>query len=167
MKRLFLLMLLIPLFSGFEINKFARPVRPMKVHFVSYPNNNVPPVQCMPLQYGDQKAFSMGWLAGNATHLGKVNKDLSPFWVNSCNFGPGMYELTWAINGQLTGANGDAYFYTGQLIIDGMASTLTGTIHINGGTGKFKEATGELELDGTVDLSVNTSTFSGDGWISY
>jgi hypothetical protein len=48
-----------------------------------------------------------------------------------------------------------------------MASTLTGTIHINGGTGRFKDATGELDLEGTVDLTVNTAEFSGDGWISY
>lgn len=167
MKRFLLVILLIPLLSGVDINNSVRPTRPMKGHFVSYPDlTNTPPVQCKPVQFGDQWAFGKGWLAGNVTHMGKVNMDMSPFWVNSCNFGPGPTQLTWAINGYVTGANGDRYSYTGELYIDGVTAEMTGDIHITGGTGKFKDAVGELKLMGRVTAE-NMAEFDTDGWIMY
>jgi hypothetical protein len=139
----------------------------MKGHFISYPDlTNTPPVQCKPVQFGEQYAFGKGWLTGNVTHLGKINMEMSPFWVNSCNFGPGPTELTWAINGVVTSANGDSYSYTGDLLIDGASLEITGFIHINGGTGRFKDAVGEATLNGFL-TGGDKAEFDIDGWIMY
>jgi hypothetical protein len=167
MKRFLLVILLIPLLSGVDISNSVRHVRPLKGNFYSVADlTNYPPVLCKPTQYGERYAFGRGWLSGNVSHVGKINKSMSPFYINSCNYGPGPTQVTWAINGVITGANGDQYSYTGELIIEDANSSMTGTIHIKGGTGRFSEAVGEADLIGFINAD-HSADFTIDGWIMY
>jgi acyl-coenzyme A thioesterase PaaI-like protein len=71
---------------------------------------------------------------------------------------------------ELTAANGDLLYVSSQGTSTPTGPTTIafgGTTTINGGTGRFAEATGILSVDGWADNSASTGAFTYDGWISY
>jgi hypothetical protein len=69
-----------------------------------------------------------------------------------------------------TAANGDVIRTTavGASTSTGPTSfRFTGTTTIAGGTGRFANATGEMQAEGVVDLTTNNASIAYDGWISY
>jgi hypothetical protein len=72
----------------------------------------------------------------------------------------------------LTGANGDVLYATSAgtaTLIPPSTLHFTGVTTISGGTGRFANARGVMEVVGTSDLSGarQRSSFTYDGWIAY
>lgn len=141
--------------------------RPLKVHFAATPNTALPAVQCLPEQYGQVYLPGGGWISGNATHVGLVDSAHSAYVLQSCAFGPSQGEVTTVYAGTITAANGDAYYYTGNIVTAFADGAMHGTILINGGTGRFINATGSLEITGYADFQTGAATWTGEGTMKY
>lgn len=126
---------------------------------------------------GDIPEFAIPdhFLAGNATHFGKLIETLSTLHHDDCNLSFATLTLTTTVSGQLAAANGDLVYYTGEDVIDvsnlllnlGTSGTIEGTWTITGGTGRFEEASGTITIDGIVDFVTGTFEAEAVGTILY
>ena len=132
----------------------------------------VPPTACS----GDLPGLALldYSVSGQATHLGNLGSS-SNLHHESCNVNGAELELTTSISGQLVAANGDKIYYTADDVIDvtnfvfqnGLPGTITGDWTITGGTGKFEDASGSFEINGLVDFTTLSLTFTANGTITY
>ncbi len=126
---------------------------------------------------GDLPGFAIPdhFLAGEATHLGKLKTVLSTLHHENCDLSFATMTLTTAVSGQLTGANGDLITYTGNDVIDVsgliLGNNTNGAINgewtITGGTGKFSDASGSFTIKGVVNFISGTFTAEAEGIIVY
>jgi hypothetical protein len=147
--------------------------RPFKATLQSSVNPGNPLTACS----GDIPGFAIPdhFLAGNATHLGKLNVALSTLHHDDCNLSFATMELTASVSGQLAAANGDLVYYTGEDVIDvsnlllgtGTTGSITGAWTINGGTGRFTGASGSFTISGVVDFVTGTFSAEANGTITY
>ena len=139
---------------------------PMKVDFYCTPDETLPYVECTPSEAG---IFLKGGgvVNGNATHVGLVNSEKSPWLMTGCSFNPMSYQLTSYVAGKITAANGDYFFYTGQIVTQLPDYTFTGEIIMNDGTGKFKGVTGSVLIEGGVDMTTGVLSWSGEGTVTF
>jgi hypothetical protein len=97
---------------------------------------------------------------GTASHLGKftIVADLTLNLATASGAGTGLY----------TAANGDALMVTavGQAVIAGGVATVTETVTIIGGTGRFVGATGTLTVVRRVVQATGRSSGTIDGTIT-
>ncbi len=107
---------------------------------------------------------------GNMTHLGKLQADKSIWHTTGVAPDPANEGfLIWSQEGDWCAANGDMLHWTivGSLEIG--AGNVSGRAEFDGGTGRFKNATGYFDLNGHVDPDNPTTRFivdSGIGMIS-
>jgi hypothetical protein len=134
---------------------------------------SIPPTPCT----GDLPGLANAgvFLHGNATQLGLINSSQSQLQDVSCNLSFTTALLTTTIAGQMTGANGDKIYFTGNDEINvsnlltgaGPTGTITGLWTITGGTGRFANATGSFTINGPVDFATSTFSGTGAGTITY
>lgn len=142
----------------------ASPVeRPMYAWFSSTPDFTVTAVT---LPNGSKLATA-GWISGHATHIGVVDQ-MNSRWVLT-NLVPNwaLGQMTEYMSGTITGANGDAFFYTSVTTVQMPAMTFTGTVTTNGGTGRFLNATGTVIMDGIVDPLTGMPSWTAKGTMTY
>ena len=114
-------------------------------------------------------------ISGNATHLGKLNTNLSILHHDDCNLSLATMLLTTGVSGQLAAANGDLVYYTGEDVINvfnlltgsGPNGPITGTWAITGGTGRFVGASGSVTINGIVDFATLNFNAEVNGTITY
>lgn len=130
-------------------DKGKQVVRPMKGTFYAV---DVPP-------YGNPQLLA---LSGNATHLGN-------FTGNMYFHKPPSYSFY--NEGTIIAANGDEIFFWSypnlNFIIFPVSGTLSGKVTLDGGTGRFTDCTGELDITGVFDMSANCASWRAEGWIKY
>jgi len=69
-------------------------------------------------------------------------------------------------------ANGDEIYSVGEatlvfnLPFDG-TGTMSAKAYTIGGTGRFKDCTGEVEVSGTFNLNTGYKMYTVEGWIKY
>ncbi len=106
-----------------------------------------------------------GNLGGTISHLGKLILEKSTFLRTSFEFreGPSVY---WEMYGDVAASNGDLMHYTlwGQLNL--ATNEYQSTVTYNGGTGRFENVTGYLDLTGYVDQVSRNLIMKGDGMIT-
>lgn len=134
---------------------------------------NSPPTACT----GDLPGLAVVdyFMSGTATHLGNLNVELSTLHHISCDLSFATMLLTTSVSGQLVSANGDVIYYTGDDVIDvfnlltgsGTTGSINGTWTVNGGTGRFEDATGSFTISGLVDFTTLTFTAEAVGTITY
>ncbi len=149
--------------------------RPFKATLQS--SLNTDPSIPLTLCSGDLPEFAIPdhFLAGNATHLGLLNADLSTLHHDDCNLSFATMTLTTSVAGQLAASNGDLVYYTGEDVIDvfnlltggGPTGTINGTWTITGGTGRFDGASGSFTISGPVDFATGTFSAEALGTITY
>jgi hypothetical protein len=104
------------------------------------------PVLCQPeaaafyLPHG----FNVG---GTAGHTGTVQMENSPFYIKGCGFTLEGKLMMWG-DGTITADNGDKYYYTSTTYTNLADGTFTGTVIMDGGTGRFEGVKGEVTLAG-------------------
>lgn len=129
--------------------------RPFQGHFAG---TTAPGALC------GEKAWEMMILCqgrGTATHLGNATLDLSACWDMAAFLPAGPVSATY------TSANGDQIAMTANDFgIDSQTGVMTGTFIIDGGTGRFGSAAGELLVTGQ-HFPDNTWTSQVTGWITY
>ena len=107
---------------------------------------------------------------GNMTHLGKLQGEKS-IWYTT-NIEPDMENLgflLWSQAGDWCAANGDLLHWTIVTSVEMGAGKVSGRAELDGGTGRFKNAKGYIDLKGHVDPDHPTSQFiidEGVGMIS-
>lgn len=114
-------------------------------------------------------------LNGTVMHMGLLNATSRLHHV-SCDVDVTTALLTTNVTVDLVAANGDVIHCTGNDVVDvsdlllGQTSptgSITGTWTIDGGTGRFTDATGSLTIDGTVDFTTFSFTCECVGTITY
>jgi len=141
--------------------------RPMYVSFYALPDMTVPPVQCMPAQVG---TFFVGGgmkIYGNATHIGLVDADESFGRTQQCMFGPAAYQLTTRNVGQIAAANGDLMYFSSEDVTNVIDGSFAGVVTLTGGTGRFMNSSGYVNIKGTVNFQTGEIHWTGTGTITY
>lgn len=139
---------------------------PWKCEFASDPDRSLAPVQCNPLP-ANMFIGGGGWVRGNATHLGIVNQAESHYVNTGCDLNPVLMQLTGWVEGKITGANGDYFYYSGFAVTQLPEGTFEGDIVMNDGTGKFKGCTGNVHMIGSVDFTTGIMTWKGEGTVTF
>jgi hypothetical protein len=112
---------------------------------------------------------AMGLCYGAMSHLGKLQAEKSIWYtigVAPDPVNPGI--LLWSQEGDWCAANGDLLHWTIVTNVEMGSDKVSGTAIFSGGTGRFENATGHLDLNGHVDPD-DPSRFivdSGVGMIS-
>lgn len=158
-----------------HVAKKSQTTREFRGNFTSVLNTDpsIPLTVCS----GDLPEFGVPdhFITGQATHLGNLDAGLSTLHHDACDLSFATMELTTTVSGQLVGANGDLINYSGVDVIDvsglltGTSTTgnITGIWTINGGTGKFEDASGSFTISGVVDFVTGTFTAVAEGAITY
>jgi hypothetical protein len=132
--------------------KGKQVVRPMKGSFYAV---DVPP-------YGNPQLLT---LSGNATHLGNFTGTMD-------FYKPPVFPKFYN-EGTLVAANGDEiYFWSYPVLgIIGMNpypyGTLSGKVILDGGSGRFTDCAGEINITGVFDMNANCASWTAEGWIKY
>jgi len=145
----------------------AMITRPMQVDFYSNPDITVPPVQCIPQQFGNVFVGGGMFIHGNAAHVGLIDSENSWGRTQYCQFGPAPYQLTTRSMGQIAAANGDLLYFSSNELTSVIDGAFTGVVTITGGTGRFTDATGSVDIHGTVNFQSGIVSWTGIGTITY
>ncbi len=134
---------------------------------------DIGPLACAPLFDPPNTLYVAGGVNfyGTVTHLGKVTGTT----VNtSCEYifvGEIPVALSITSDDTIIAANGDKLRTKGAIIIDltqGNMAPITGGSIIDGGTGRFENATGEFVYhDMVVNLETGHESHTSTGWIMY
>lgn len=133
----------------------AMPMRPFKGSFAG---TTVPGEPCG-TQPWEVTLHVQG--QGYATHLGATKVYLSACW-DMLTFTP-----VGTVSAAYVGANGDEVWMTADgMTIDAVSGLMTAVYTINGGTGRFQYASGELDVQG-LHFEDSTWVTEATGWILY
>jgi hypothetical protein len=104
-----------------------------------------------------------GWITGHCNLMGEIVPEKSPFtvwywYVDPKSDGSRVVE---SIEGTITGANGDSYFYTGIIITNMNDMSFSGRMYINGGIGTLDCIEGECFMKGRTSNGVSKWTARG------
>jgi len=134
---------------------------------------SIPPTSCS----GDLPGFSAPdfLISGTSIHMGSINLQSSRLHHNSCDLSFTTALLTTNVSGQLSAANGDLIYYSGNDVVNvfslltqtGTTGDITGVWTITGGTGRFAGASGSLTINGVVDFATNSFSCECVGTINY
>ena len=136
-----------------------------KCEFASDPDRSLSPLQCNPLP-ASMFIGGGGWVRGNATHLGKVNQAESHYINTGCDLNPVLMQLTGWVEGKITGANGDYFYYSGFAVTQLPEGTFEGDIVMDDGTGKFEGGKGAVYMIGSIDFTTGIMTWKGEGTVT-
>lgn len=141
--------------------------RPMYVNFFATPDMAVDPIQCMPVQLG---TFFLGGgmkISGTATHIGLIDAAQSFGRIQQCLFGPAPYQLTTRNRGQIAAANGDLMYFSSEDVTNVIDGSFEGVVTLTGGTGRFMNSSGYVNIKGTVNFQTGSVQWTGSGTITY
>jgi len=137
---------------------------PMKADFCFTPNMDAPLMLIVGLPADQPTSYlpSAGWLSGHATHSGKLQMMESPMTAVSANFDFEKMLVVWVTTGKNTAANGDYYYYDATSYSNPQDGSFTGEVVMRDGIGKFKGATGTVQMvgQGTCWHAEGTITFA-------
>jgi len=150
---------------GEKVWKKVPVTKSMTVTLLSIPDLSKPHVECLP-ENSHVFLSGGGSFQGNVSEIGNVVTNESQWRVNSCETGSGKGQLKESISGRITGVSGDYCTYSGTIIIDFFNNTLMGTLYIEGGSGKFYMSSGVVEIEGQVNVSSSTCSWTGTGSIT-
>lgn len=140
----------------------ADPLRPFRLSF-SWPHDPSGGVCTVTLPDGSSVEFAARIDAtGNATHMGRVSSRIE---VLDCGFDAARARLTQSGNWRTYAANGDYIggHWSGYVTLQGR---LVNRNVIDYGTGRFRDARGESDCGGMVQLGVGGQA-DCTGWMTY
>ena len=134
--------------------------------------SEVPPTACTGV---DGFYTAEYYLDGQAIPLGNIDEELSNLHHESCDLNLATMLLTAVVSGQIVAADGDVIYYTGLDTVNvfnyvtgaGPNGPISGTWTIEGGTGRFDDATGTFRVNGLVDFSDLSFDVDAQGTITY
>jgi hypothetical protein len=175
MKKISIFALTILLFTACK--KDGKQTHSIRVDLTSSVNLASPALTCTLPGTPFAIANSGYFLDGTVSHIGRIDPINSKGQDGFCNLSP-AFILTTKTSGQIVAANGDKITYAGDDLIDlnnvilneGTTAPITGVWRITGGTGKFKDAEGSVNITGTVNVAAPggpTFTITGQGNIIF
>jgi len=137
----------------------------MTVALVSIPDFSLPHVECLP---ENSYVFLCGGgsVQGNVSETGDVVTKVSMWRVNSCEISSGQDQVREFISGRITAVSGNYFTYTGTIIVNVVDNTMTGTLYIEGGTGKYHRSSGMVNIEGLVNVETGRCSWIGTGSIA-
>lgn len=139
---------------------------PATTWFTTVPDYTLEVIVCSPVEIGIG-VLEGGFMKGHQTHGGRLQTMKSPWQINSCEIHMEEGYMTGYIAGKITVSSGDYYHYTGVINTSIMDGSVWGTISVDGGTGRYKNAKGEFELNGYYDFEANEASFQGEGYFTF
>jgi hypothetical protein len=134
----------------------------MRVWFTSLPDYSLPKVQVAPQGYNKETLPGGGWMEGHSDITKIVDPLNSHYVFTSSILGPGSKQTTSTLAGTITCQQyGCSYYYTANIITDFENLTISGTLNILGGTGRYKGISKILDLTGTMNPENGESTWIG------
>lgn len=106
-----------------------------------------------------------GYLGGTISHLGELMADKSTFTRTYFEYreGPSVY---WEMYGEVAASNGDVMHYTLWGLLDVVKNEYVSTVTYEGGTGRFANVSGYLNLTGSIAHGTSRLNMQGEGMIS-
>jgi hypothetical protein len=106
-----------------------------------------------------------GLLIGTVSHLGEMIAEKSTFTRTYYEYreGPSVY---WEMYGDIAASNGDVMHYTLWGLLDVVKNEYVSTVTYDGGTGRFANVTGNLDLTGYIAHGTGRLYMQGEGMIS-
>lgn len=148
------------LFPSAESNEMLKSAEVKMVPFKGSVQSNV-------TEYMDGVPI-IGTLSGEMSHLGKLITEKSFWTTTSMNFDETTWTITWEMTGSACAANRDLlnYILTGTFSIP--ENKLIAHIDCSGGTGRFENAEGYMDITGYADnpAEITTVYMKGEGLIS-
>ena len=165
-----LLVLVAVLLSGFSRDSQrteAGVTKTVKFDGVIITNPSAGLTVCNPVEapYPTIAHSRTGWLQGHQSHGGKLITELSTWELSSCNTNFTTMLNTAQIEGVVTVANGDSYFYTCIMTVNLITKAVILNITVTDGVGIYEGATGEIMMTG-----IHTESgipVSGEGLIDF
>ena len=138
----------------------------IKIHarLSSTVNYAVPMISCVP-EIAEVAVAGAGWIDGHSSLLGNVNQEESTYIITNCEFDPSTMTVSAFGTSQMVGANGDMYYLDVVEFIDLTTMNFTGYVDLTGGTGKFKDATGHVEMINGLVNDDGSGSWEGYGEI--
>jgi len=104
-----------------------------------------------------------GCIKGHCSLMGEIIPEKSPFTIWHWHWDPKSPDrkLVESIEGTITGASGDSYYYTGIINYDVKKESFTGTMYINGGIGKLNGIIGECYMKGNIKDGISMWSSQG------
>jgi hypothetical protein len=115
-------------------------------------------------------------ITGNTTHVGNFTGEFGFDRVFTINWGTGELSGETIYNGTIIAANGDKIFFESAdpgMKLDlpfnpaNRTGIMAGWATITGGTGRFKNCSGDLFQVGTFNMTHNYAMWTAEGWIKY
>jgi len=154
---------LIFLFLAFilAISTYSREEKTVKIHITA--NFNLSDVVELVPGSGWYIPAS-GSYSGHVTHLGVLDQMNSNYTLNSWIVG--IETVTQFSSGEMTRANGESLFFTAVAVFQRADHSGICTVTVNGGTGRYEDATGIVIITGYLDPPAMYH-WTGEGTISY
>ena len=134
----------------------------MRVWFTSSPDYSLQKVQVAPQGYKSETLPGGGWMEGHSDITKIVDPANSHFVFTSSIQGPGSKQTTSTLAGTITCQQyGCSYYYTAIIVTDFENLTFSGSLNIEGGTGRYKGISKTLDLTGTVNPENGEYTWKG------
>jgi len=140
-------------------NDIAKMI-PFKGDFLSTPND-VEPIDCS----NGVAVMKTNAVIGNATHIGLIDRSMSPLIVEDCDFNPSTGVITAELNVTVKNSKGDGIRFLGISNMN-VAGPSSGNYIIVEGFGKFEGATGELSTVGYLNAAAGSAEFKVEGIIT-
>lgn len=99
-----------------------------------------------------------GLLSGKVSHLGKLIAENSVFYTTDMSLDESTMILHWEMMGSVCAANGDMLNYLLAGDFEMLNNQLIAHADFNGGSGRFENAEGFLEITGYADDPINITT---------
>ncbi len=150
---------------GQNDQKQTMVTRTLTIVFSSIPDPGLPHVECLP-ENSQVFLCGGGTVQGSASEIGNVVANESPWKANGCEMGSGSNQVKEFISGKLTSVSGDYLLYIGVMTVNFSDATLTGSLYIEGGTGKFSKSSGKVDITGQINPATNCFSWTGTGTIT-
>lgn len=104
-----------------------------------------------------------GHIKGHCNLLGDIIPEQSPFTIWHWHWDPNSphSKIIESIEGAITGANGDSYYFTGIITNNLTDQSFSGIMYINGGIGNLEGIIGECYMTGSAATGVAMWTAEG------
>ncbi len=148
------------LFPGAESNEMLKSAKVKMIPIKGSVQSHVTEYQ--------NKVPIIGTLSGKLSHMGKLITEKSIWTTTFMDFDETTWTITWEMTGTACAANGDLLNYdlTGTFSIP--ENKLDAHIDFDGGSGRFENAEGYMDVTGYADdpTAITTIYMKGEGLIS-
>jgi len=136
-------------------------ITPMRIWISSTPDLTIPTLKNVPESMKKVIQSGGGWMDGHSNFFKNADPTQSHFVFTNCSYDAGNTQLILSYAGKIVTDRGDSFYYTGYISVDAVEYSFFGELNLDGGTGRFKEISGVLGIEGAIDAKTGEYTWAG------